>query len=142
MTDMQSPTARELGVRSRAAVHARDRDGWLDLFADDAVVQDPIGPSPFDPEGKGHRGKAAIAKFYDEVIAPSEAVDFEINESYLSGDGSEVADVGIIRTTIAGGSHQAVVHVVMAYRTDGAGKIASLRAFWEFDALELVALGD
>lgn len=142
MTDMQSPTARELGVRSRAAVHARDRDGWLDLFADDAVVQDPIGPSPFDPEGKGHRGKAAIAKFYDEVIAPSEAVDFEINESYLSGDGSEVADVGIIRTTIAGGSHQAVVHVVMTYRTDGAGKIASLRAFWEFDALELVALGD
>jgi ketosteroid isomerase-like protein len=142
MTNIQSPTARELGVLSRAAVHARDRDGWLDLFADDAVVQDPIGPSPFDPEGKGHRGKDAIAKFYDEVIAPSEAVDFEINESYLSGDGSEVADVGVIRTTIAGGSHQAVVHVVMTYRTDGAGKIASLRAFWEFDALELVELGD
>ena len=142
MTDMQSPTARELGERSRAAVHARDRDGWLDLFADDAVVQDPIGPSPFDPEGKGHRGKAAIAKFYDEVIAPSEAVDFEINQSYQSADGGEVADVGIIRTTIAGGGHQAVVHVVMTYRTDGAGKIASLRAFWEFDALELVPLGD
>ncbi|HSZ36360.1 MAG TPA: nuclear transport factor 2 family protein [Acidimicrobiales bacterium] len=142
MTDLQSPTARELGARSRAAVHARDRDGWLDLFADDAVVQDPIGPSPFDPEGKGHRGKAAIAKFYDEVIAPSQAVDFEINQSYLSGDGGEVADVGIIRTTIAGGSHQAIVHVVMTYRTDGAGKIASLRAFWEFDALELVELKD
>ena len=133
-------TARELGIRSRAAVHARDRDGWLDLFAEDAFVQDPIGPSPFDPEGKGHHGRAAIAKFYDEVIAPSQAVDFEINESYLSGDGSEVADVGIIRTTIAGGTHQAVVHVVMTYRTDGAGKIASLRAYWEFDKLELVEL--
>jgi steroid Delta-isomerase len=142
MTDTtdETLTARELGIRSRAAVHARDRDGWLDLFADDAVVQDPIGPSPFDPEGKGHRGKAAIAKFYDEVIAPSEAVDFDINESYLSGDGKEVADVGIIRTTIAGGTHQAVVHVVMTYRTDGAGKIASLRAYWEFDQLELVEL--
>jgi len=64
-------TARELGIRSRAAVHARDRDGWLDLFADDALVQDPIGPSPSDPEGKGHYGKEAIAAFYDNVIAPA-----------------------------------------------------------------------
>jgi ketosteroid isomerase-like protein len=140
MTDTASDTltARELGIRSRAAVHARDRDGWLDLFADDALVQDPIGPSPFDPEGKGHRGKAAIAAFYDNVIAPSEAIDFEINQSYLAGD--EVADVGIIRTTIAGGTHQAVVHVVMTYRSNGANKIAALRAYWEFDALELVEL--
>jgi ketosteroid isomerase-like protein len=143
MTDTtnETLTARELGIRSRAAVHARDREGWLDLFAEDALVQDPIGPSPFDPEGKGHRGRAAIGKFYDEVIAPSEAVDFEINESYMCGGGDEVADVGIIRTTIAGGTHQAVVHVVMTYRTDGAGKIAALRAYWEFDKLELVERG-
>jgi steroid Delta-isomerase len=140
MTDTANDalTARELGIRSRAAVHARDRDGWLDLFADDALVQDPIGPSPFDPEGKGHRGKEAIAAFYDNVIAPSEAIDFEITQSYLAGD--EVADVGIIRTTIAGGTHQAVVHVVMTYRSNGANKIAALRAYWEFDALELVEL--
>ena len=60
MTD-EFPNARELGIRSRAAVAAGDRDTWLSLFADDAVVQDPIGPSPFDPEGVGHRGLAAIA---------------------------------------------------------------------------------
>ena len=142
MTDTAKDTltARELGIRSRAAVHARDRDGWLDLFADDALVQDPIGPSPFDPEGTGHRGKEAIAAFYDTVIGPSEAIDFEINQSYLCGGGDEVADVGIIRTTIAGGTHQAVVHVVMTYRSNGANKIAALRAYWEFDALELVEL--
>jgi ketosteroid isomerase-like protein len=140
MTDTAKDTltARELGIRSRAAVHAKDRDGWLDLFADDALVQDPIGPSPFDPEGKGHHGREAIAAFYDNVIAPSEAIDFEINQSYLAGD--EVADVGIIRTTIAGGTHQAVVRVVMTYRSNGANKIAALRAYWEFDALELVEL--
>ncbi len=128
--------ARELGQRSRAAVGAKDRDGWLALFSDDAVVADPIGPSPFDPEGRGHRGKAAIAAFYDTVIAGSEAVEFEMAQSYLCGD--EVADVGTIRTTLAGGTHQAVVHCVMTYRSNGAGKIESLRAFWEFDKLELV----
>ena len=132
--------ARELGIRSRAAVAAGDREGWLDLFAEDAVVQDPIGPSPFDPEGKGHRGREAIATFYDNVIAPSEAITFEILHSYLCGD--EVADVGIITTTIAGGTHQAVVHGVYTYRTNGAGKLAALRAFWEFDALEMIEIGN
>ncbi|HEY1827921.1 MAG TPA: nuclear transport factor 2 family protein [Acidimicrobiales bacterium] len=131
-------TARELGIRSRAAVTAGDRNGWLDLFAPDAVVQDPVGPSAFDPEGKGHHGREAIAAFYDNVIATSESITFEIEHSYLCGD--EVADVGIIRTTLAGGTHQAVVRGVYTYRTDGAGKVAALRAFWEFDALELVEL--
>ncbi len=135
----ETPNVRELGIRSRAAVTAGDREGWLGLFTEDAVVQDPIGPSPFDPEGTGHRGIAAIANFYDTVIASSEAIDFEITHSYLCGD--EVADVGIIRTTLAGGTHQAVVHGVYTYRSDGAGRIAALRAFWEFDALEMVELG-
>ncbi len=131
--------ARQLGIRSRAAVAAGDREGWLALFADDAVVQDPIGPSPFDPDGTGHRGRAAIAAFYDSVIANSEAIVFEFTESYLCGD--EAAEVGIIRTTLAGGTHQAVVSGVYTYRTDGAGKIAALRTYWEFDAVELVEIG-
>lgn len=137
MTD-ETLTARDLGIRSRAAVTAGDREGWLALFADDAVVADPIGPSPFDPEGKGHQGLAAIANFYDTVIATSEGITFEITESYLCGD--EVADVGVIRTTLAGGTHQAVVHGVYTYRSNGAGKLAALRAYWEFDALEMVEL--
>lgn len=136
----KSLSARELGMRSRAAVHARDREAWLDLFAPDAVVQDPIGPSPFNPDGKGHHGREAIAAFYDTVIAPSESITFEIEQSYLCGD--EVADVGIIRTTLAGGTHQAVVRGVYTYRSDGSGKLAALRAFWEFDALELVEIAD
>jgi steroid delta-isomerase len=131
-------TARELGIRSRAAVQAGDRDGWLDLFAEDAVVQDPIGPSPFDPDGTGHHGRQAIAAFYDTVIGPSDAITFEIEQSYLCGD--EVADVGIIRTTLAGGTHQAVVRGVYTYRSNGAGKLAALRAFWEFGALELIEI--
>ncbi|HVB90580.1 MAG TPA: nuclear transport factor 2 family protein [Acidimicrobiales bacterium] len=133
-------TARELAIRSRAAVQAGDRAGWLDLFAPDAVVQDPVGPSAFDPEGRGHHGPQAIAAFYDAVIAPSEAISFEIEQSYLCGD--EVADVGVIRTTIDGGTHEAMVRGVYLYRSNGAGKLASLRAFWEFDALELVEIKD
>lgn len=128
-------TARELARRSQAAVRAKDRTAWLDLFADDAVVADPIGPSPLDPAGAGHRGLEAIAAFYDKVIAPNEQITFEIERSYLCGD--EVADVGIIRTTLPGGRHIVVVRGVYTYRGNGAGKLAALRAYWEFDQAEL-----
>jgi steroid Delta-isomerase len=130
-------TARKLARRSQAAVAAKDRDAWLSLFASDAVVQDPIGPSPLDPLGAGHRGRDAIAAFYDNVIAPPERITFEIERSYQCGD--EVADVGVIRTTLAGGQHVAVVRGVYTYRSNGAGRLAALRAFWEFDAVELTS---
>ncbi len=129
-------SARDLARLSQAAVQARDRQAWLDLFAPDAVVADPIGSSPLDPAGKGHRGAAAIAAFYDTVIAPNEEIRFEIERSYLCGD--EVADVGVIRTTLPGGRHVVVVRGVYTYRADGAGRLAALRAFWEFGAAEIV----
>ena len=129
-------SARDLARRSQAAVHAKDRTAWLALFAADAVVADPIGPSPLNPAGDGHRGPAAIAAFYDTVIAPNDQISFEIERSYLCGD--EVADVGIIRTTLPGGHHMVVVRGVYTYRGDGAGKLAALRAYWEFDAAEII----
>jgi steroid Delta-isomerase len=135
----RAATARDLARRSQAAVTAKDRDAWLSLFAPDAVVEDPIGRSPFDPEGAGHRGRAAIAAFYDNVIAPSERITFEIERSYLCGD--EVADVGVIRTTLAGGHHVAVVRGVYTYRSNGDGQLAALRAFWELDAVQLTPSG-
>ena len=128
-------TARDLARRSQAAVRAKDRAAWLSLFAPDAVVQDPIGPSPFDETGAGHRGAAAIAAFYDAVIAPNESITFEIENSYLCGE--EVAVVGVIRSVLPGGRLGAVVHGVYTYRTNGAGQIAALRAFWEYDEAEI-----
>jgi steroid Delta-isomerase len=135
MTD-KTATARDLARRSQAAVKVKDRAGWLSLFAPDAVVEDPIGPSPLNRDGTGHRGPAAIAAFYDTVIAPNELITFEIEHSYLCGN--EVADVGVIRTVLPGGKHVAVVHGVYTYRSNGAGQLAALRAFWEFDSAELV----
>jgi steroid Delta-isomerase len=133
-------TARDLARQSQAAVHRKDREAWLSLFAPDAVVADPVGPSPLDPDGDGHRGLAAIGAFYDTVIAPNEHISFEIERSYLCGD--EVADVGTIRTKLPGGDHVVVVRGVYTYRADGAGRLAALRAFWEFDAAEVRAADD
>jgi steroid Delta-isomerase len=123
--------ARLASQRSMAAVEAGDRDGWLALFADGAIVEDPIGVSPLDPEGSGRRGKDEIAAFYDTVVAAN-PVTFAITASYAAGD--EVANVGTITTTFADGS-RAVVEGVYTYRVDGDGLIVALRAYWEFDAM-------
>lgn len=129
-------TARDLGRASMAAVEARDRQGWLALFAEDAVVDDPIGPSAFDPEGHGHRGLEAIAAFYDNVIAVNESITFTIRQSILCGD--EAANVGVIRIAFAGGG-AVEVDGVYIYRRSPDDRIASLRAFWEPDAIRSVS---
>ena len=129
-------TARDLGRASMAAVEARDRQGWLALFAEDAVVEDPIGPSAFDPEGQGHRGLEAIASFYDNVIAANESIAFTIRQSILCGD--EAANVGVIRIAFAGGG-AVEVDGVYIYRRSPDDRIASLRAFWEPDAIRSVS---
>jgi ketosteroid isomerase-like protein len=118
-----------------AAVESLDRQAWLDLFADDSVVEDPVGPSMFDPEGKGHRGPEAIAAFFDNVIAVNESIAFAVRGSFLCGD--EVANVGVIRITFEGGS-AIEVDGVYVYRRSPEGKIASLRAYWEPDAIRPV----
>ena len=121
------------GQRSRAAAIARDKAGWLDLFADDdfeggAIVEDPIGPSHFDPEGKGHRGKEAIAAFFDKAIAPSE-LEFHFSDTFVCGN--EEANVGYILITASG--FRVKAEGVFTYRVNDAGKITALRAYWEMD---------
>jgi ketosteroid isomerase-like protein len=113
------------------AVEAGDKEAWLALFSPDAVVEDPIGPSPLDPSGEGHRGRPAIGAFYDTVIGPNQ-VRFRIEQSWAGGN--EVANVGTITTTMADGT---VVHTdgVFTYRVDDQGLVVGLRAYWEMDRL-------
>jgi steroid Delta-isomerase len=124
--------ARDAAKQSMALTEGKDRDGWLALFADDAVVEDPVGPSGFDPDGKGHRGKAAITAFYDNVIVMSEKIEFTIRDSYECGN--EVANVGQIRITLPG-NQVGIVPIVNIYKVNQAGKLLSLRSFWEADKL-------
>lgn len=125
--------ARDAARMSMAAVEAADRNGWLALFAPDAIVEDPIGPSMFDPDGSGHVGTDALAAFYDSVIASGQ-VSFAIRESYAGG--LECANVGTITTTLPDGT-RAIVEGVYTYRVDDEGLITALRAYWEPERLRL-----
>jgi hypothetical protein len=116
------------GRRSREAAIAHDKAAWLSVFADDAIVEDPIGPSHFDPEGRGHRGKEAIARFYDMAIAPSE-LTFHFDKTYVCGD--EEANVG--RIVIRSAGYEVTAEGVFTYRVNDQGQMVALRAYWELD---------
>lgn len=127
MTTTTEHPARSAGAASQAAVRARDKAAWVALFAEDGIVEDPIGPSYFDPEGNGHRGAEAIAAFWDKAIANTDLIEFLFDDSFACG--REVAFTGRIRSHIGGQIIDA--EGVFTYKVDENGKILALRAFWE-----------
>ena len=122
--------ARVASRKSMDAVRRRAKDEWVALFAEDGIVEDPVGVSMFDPVGDGHRGRDAIAAFWDKTIATAERLEFDIRDSFAAGD--EVANVGTITAFLPGGS-RVDTEGVFVYKVDADGLIASMRAFWETD---------
>lgn len=118
------------------AVVRKAKTEWLDLFAPDAVVEDPVGTSAFDPTGAGHHGRDAIAAFWDLTIAKVVHFTFTIHDSFAAG--CESANVGMISAYLPGG-WRVDTEGVFVYRVNESGLIASLRAFWEVDRVMATA---
>jgi hypothetical protein len=116
-------------ARHVAAVQKHDRAAFLANFAEDALVQDPVGRSPLDPAGQGHRGHAAIGAFWDVIIAPG-SVRFAIDRAIVCGD--EIANIGAIYNRLPGGG-EIGAEGVFVYRVNEAGKIVSLKADWDYE---------
>jgi|TARA_B110000967_G_C18887705_1_gene565117 steroid delta-isomerase len=124
--------AQELSFLSRDYAVAKDKKNWLALFDKNAFVQDPIGKSPLDPEGNGHKGLAAIEQFYDTVIANGN-IEFTIIESIPCGD--ECANYAQIVNLI--GEVKIETKMIVIYRINSNNKIESLRAFWDYQKMEV-----
>lgn len=117
-----------------------NKQAWLALYSDDAVVCDPVGKSPFDPTGEGNRGKAAIEKFWDNVIARAN-LDIRVDKRWTSGD--YCCCVAQVATNDLGNGMKTECDMLALYEVDEAGKITRMAAHWSWDAMEdqLKALG-
>ncbi|MBD0324032.1 MAG: nuclear transport factor 2 family protein [Aldersonia sp.] len=122
---MTAPDLLALVEGSDASLAAHDRYAWLDLFADDAVVQDPVGSRP-------HIGRDAIGRFYDTFIGPNEIV-FDVERDIVSGS-TVVRDL-TVRITMSTGA-RVVVPMHLRYELVDS-KIAALYAHWELPAMVL-----
>jgi steroid delta-isomerase len=122
--------ARRAAQRSMAAVAAGRKADWLGLFAPDALVEDPVGPSMLDPEGTGHRGRDGIGKFWDEQISTVRRYQFQVTDSFANGP----CCANILNLTMTlGPGLTMTVDCVIIYTVDDAGLITSIRAHWEPD---------
>ena len=126
-----SHPARDMAIRSMDCVMRKDRETWLSLWAEDGWVEDPIGVSFLDPSGEGHHGPDGRAAFWDANMAPNSIV-FDLHDSFACGQ--ECANVATITITLPDGSTTRC-EGVFAYRLDDAGRLLSLRAFWELDRM-------
>ncbi|MFB0977204.1 MAG: nuclear transport factor 2 family protein [Myxococcota bacterium] len=107
-------------------VQTHDKQGWLDLMADDVCIEDPIGEAPTNPTGKGVRGKEEVSAFYDSFIGPATLV-IETHES--SAAGNESAHVLSLNTTLPNGVTTRV-RGIFTYHLNDAGKLTNLRGYW------------
>lgn len=124
--------ARTASQRSYSAVANGDLAGWLAVYAEDAVLEDPVGPSMFDPAGAGHHGHEGLTAFWEKAIAAVARFEFTITDSFANPGSNTCANVGQIKTTFGDGSH-ATTDLVMVYVVDDDGRVRSMKAFWEPD---------
>ena len=122
--------ARRAALLSREYVQTHNREGWLGLYAEDGSIEDPIGKSPIDPEGNGHRGREARAAFYDNFIANSD-ISIEIHHSFAAAN--EVANHITITIEMDGDGkrYQQKVHGIFTYAVNEAGKLLAMRGYWD-----------
>ncbi|MEE6175900.1 nuclear transport factor 2 family protein [Mycobacterium sp. 050134] len=92
-------------------------DDLVELYADDATVEDPVG-------GEVHIGHGAIHGFYSAV----NNVERECELVSLRVAGNEAAFQ--FRLTVAAGEHRMVIEPIDVMVFDGAGKIAAMKSYW------------
>ena len=133
MSDLLNHPAAKANHESITLAMKGDREGWLALYADDAVVQDPVGVSPFDASGEGHKGKAAIAKFWDTVIGPSH-LTITVHKRITSGDKACAVYQSIANNL--GKDRKTEIEMIAVYEVNDAGKITRMSAFWSWDEMQ------
>ncbi len=133
MSDNLDHPAIQANMQSIKLASEGNKEAWLDLYADDAIVQDPVGVSPFDATGEGHKGKAAIETFWDNVIGPSN-LTLVAHKRIPSGERA----CAVHQTAIndMGNGNKTEVDMIAIYELNDEGKIARMSAFWSWAEME------
>ncbi|WP_168160006.1 nuclear transport factor 2 family protein [Steroidobacter denitrificans] len=127
-TDTLAITAHKNSI---ANAMAGKKAQWLELFDENAVVHDPVGTSPHDPNGVGFRGKEEIARFWDLMIGKGNLVIAPVKRLPC---GENIAAVAMTATNILD-ELKTYIDMVGIYEVNASGKIISLKVYWDINAL-------
>lgn len=95
-------------------------DDIAELYADDAIVEDPVG-------GEVHIGRQAIRGFYAAV----ENTDRECELVTLRVAGNEAAFQ--FRLTVTVGDNRMLIEPIDVMVFDDDGKVSAMKAYWSAD---------
>lgn len=116
---MPTPEAMQAAVRAYVrALNAADLDAIVALYADDAVVEDPVGSAP-------RRGIEAIRDFYAGSLRLALRVELE---GPIRAVADEAAFPFSVSFEIKG--QRTTIRPIDAFRFDDAGRIVQMRAFF------------
>ena len=103
-------------------MNRRDREAWLDCFADDARQEDPVGTPP-------NVGREGIGRFFDAIVELPFTVE-------VTGDPIVVGDevMAFLEAVTEADGHKARVRIVdhIVLSADGT-RFQSMRAFFNPD---------
>lgn len=111
-------TAKRVCETYTRSLEASDLESLLDLFADDASIEDPVG-TPL------REGKEVLRAFYAEACQG-------VAKAELTGSprlaGNEVA----FPFTVTAGTpeQEIIINIIDVFRFNDAGKVSTMRAFW------------
>ena len=98
------------------ALSNKNLEGIMALYAENAVVEDPVGSDP-------HVGTAAIREFY------TGAVGFDL-EAALTGQVRIAGDEVAFPFTCSNAAAGLTMHIIDVFKFNDEGLITSMRAFW------------
>lgn len=123
------PTPEQVRAAVDAYVDAyqqNDREAFLDAFADDGVVIDPVGMPP-------NAGREARGAFWDLVHGMAGNLRFEVKHVHVCA--SEAAMVFEIhaRTGDGAGDGGMIIDAVDIFEVGDDGRIVQVKAYWEME---------
>lgn len=129
--------------QSPIAVAAQDRDGWLEMFARIAIIEDPVGSAPhisgiYDRVA-GRRGDDALCRFYDTFIDGNH-IEFLVEKDYVMGN-KVLRDLAL-KLQVNGMQATVPMHLLYELIAErGELKVQRLAAHWEFLPMTRQMLG-
>ncbi len=122
MTQGEAPIhpARHAVEQHAARWNARDREGWLALYRDDVMFEDPVGKAP-------KLGRAAAEGSWDNSLRPGREWTL-VPERIVTGGNEAVV---LMRNEGLVNGVEEVVNSVEVWKVDDAGLVIHIRAFFD-----------
>jgi ketosteroid isomerase-like protein len=127
-----SPTEIEqLLIQYYHQVATLNPENWLQTFAEDALVYDPVGKPPLNVQQDAHKFFEILSKFYDKLDVTPEKI-------FVAG---HAAAVNWKMNVVARNGRTAEAEGIAIIEFNEAGKIQKLQSYWDEAAMKAKLMG-